>query len=321
MKQIAGDLLKDGAVSAVVGWKAGDFPYDTTPAFFRAPDELDALVYNGFCASNLSKYLLRHGEEAGRVLAFLKPCDTYNLNQLLNENRTDREKLYVVGVGCDGMIDPQKLRNEGVKGIEEVKEDGDTLVIQTLYGAFTCSREDMLLEKCQNCKGKDHMVYDMRIGAEDSREAPKADRFAQVADLEWSSPDERFDFWRAELSKCFRCNACRAACPACTCHTCVFESASSGVGGKANTNDFEENLYHIIRAFHVAGRCTDCGECSRVCPQNIPLHLLNRKLIKDINAYYGEYQAGATADQVSPLLAYTKDDAGPDVISKGKGAI
>ncbi|URW87892.1 4Fe-4S dicluster domain-containing protein [Blautia wexlerae] len=29
-------------------------------------------------------------------------------------------------------------------------------------------------------------------------------------------------------------------------------------------------MFHIIRAFHVAGRCTDCGECDRVCPQGIP---------------------------------------------------
>ena len=49
-----------------------------------------------------------------------------------------------------------------------------------------------------------------------------------------------------------------------------------------------ENMFHIIRAFHVAGRCTDCGECSRVCPQNIPLHLLNRKFIKDIDTFYDE---------------------------------
>ena len=52
---------------------------------------------------------------------------------------------------------------------------------------------------------------------------------------------------------------------------------------------FEESMFHIIRAFHVAGRCTDCGECSRVCPQDIPLHLLNRKFIKDIDEFYGEY--------------------------------
>ena len=40
---------------------------------------------------------------------------------------------------------------------------------------------------------------------------------------------------------------------------------------KAAANSFEEKMFHIIRAFHVAGRCTDCGECSRVCPQGIPI--------------------------------------------------
>ena len=66
---------------------------------------------------------------------------------------------------------------------------------------------------------------------------------------------------------------------------------------KAAADTFEDQMFHIIRAFHVAGRCTDCGECSRVCPQNIPLHLLNRKFIKDIDEFYGEYQAGAEVGQ------------------------
>ena len=59
-------------------------------------------------------------------------------------------------------------------------------------------------------------------------------------------------------------------------------------------------MFHIIRAFHVAGRCTDCGECSRVCPQHIPLHLLNRKFIKDIDELYGDYQAGRGSRAAAP---------------------
>ena len=64
----------------------------------------------------------------------------------------------------------------------------------------------------------------------------------------------RFAFWRSELSKCIRCNACRNVCPACSCVKCVFDNDASGVASKANTDTFEENMFHIIRAFHVAGR-------------------------------------------------------------------
>ena len=73
-------------------------------------------------------------------------------------------------------------------------------------------------------------------------------------------------------------------------------------------------MFHIIRAFHVAGRCTDCGECSRVCPQNIPLHLLNRKYIKDIDEFYGEYQAGEDLETKAPLNTYTFDDCEPNIV-------
>ena len=341
MRQKAKAMLASGAVSAVLGWKKGDFPYDPTPAFFRSAAELDDLVYDGFCGSNLSRYLIEtlrgsgtggggsnngdngsqnDGGGDGRILVFLKPCDTYSLNQLLGEHRADRDKIYVVGVGCEGKIDIGKLRDRGLKGIEAVEENGENLSVRTLYGDAVCPREENLLEKCLACKGKEHRIYDERIGAEDSCETASDDRFAPVRALEDLAPDERYAFWRAELSKCIRCNACRGACPVCTCHTCIFENARSGVDSKANADDFEENLYHVIRAFHVAGRCTDCGECSRVCPQGIPLHLLNRKMIKDINAYFGEYLAGAEADGVSPLLSYSRDDAEPDALSGQKGA-
>ena len=144
----------------------------------------------------------------------------------------------------------------------------------------------------------------------------KGELTQQMRQLGKMSPEERFALFQKELSKCIRCNACRNACPACSCRKCVFDSTKFDSAQKANVDSFEEKMFHIIRAFHVAGRCTDCGECSRVCPQGIPLHLFNRKFIKDIDTFYGEYQAGADAESKGPLTSFTFDDVEPGVVAE-----
>jgi ferredoxin len=320
MRSRAGELLKDGAVTRVLGWKSGEFYYDPTPSFFDTEESLDELVYNGFSAAMLSKYLIEATKKEGRVLVFLKPCDTYSFNHLLKEHKVDREKTYVIGVGCGGMLDIEKLRALGVKGIESMEELGENLVIHTLYGDKKFARGDVLLEKCATCKGLEHKASDELAVPDELWEWETSDRFARVSELEGMTSGERFAFWRGELSRCIRCNACRNACPVCSCNKCVFDNPRSGVIAKANADTFEENMFHIIRAFHVAGRCTDCGECSRVCPQNIPLHLLNRKFIKDINAFYGEYQSGESVDGKSPLTEFRTGDVEPGIVHERGGA-
>ena len=306
------ELLNNGTVSMVLGWQKGEFDYDVTPTLFKDAESLEnGFVYSDFCGINLSKYLVSKTREAqGKILVFLKPCDTYSFNQLLTEHRFDREKVYAVGVSCDGMVDIGKVKEIAGDGIYSITSENGTLTVETLYGdKKEIENADVLLEKCASCKSKKHVAYDELIGEEG--EVVDSSRFDEVAKIEAMTPDERFAFWQNELSKCIRCNACRDACPACTCEKCVFDNPSSGVENKAPANEFEEKMFHIIRAFHVAGRCTDCGECSRACPQNIPLHLLNRKFIKDINSCYGEYQAGAEAGQRGPLVNYTFDDIEP----------
>ena len=313
MKKRALELLQNGTVNRVLGWTAGEFVYDVTPAVFETAEELQSgFLYNDFCAANLSKYLVKESRKEGKILVFLKPCDTYSFNQLVAEHRILRENVYVIGIECYGKADVEKLRAMGISGITGINKVDGEYVVETIYGTETVKAADATAERCLTCKSKKHVAFDELIG-EDGDVIEDCGRFDMVEKLEAMTPDERFAFWRGELSRCIRCNACRNVCPACTCEQCVFDNPHSGVSQKAAVTSFEENMFHIIRAFHVAGRCTDCGECSRVCPQGIPLHLFNRKFIKDINALYGDYQAGSDPEAKGPLTSFTTDDAEPGV--------
>ena len=306
-------LLADKTVQLVLGWRRGLFDYDVTPSLFTSADDVEKnFVYNEYSAANLSKYLVKEtrkietakntvrannaiakqkdanaelsAEVETKILVFLKPCDTYSFTELLKEHRIFRSYVYAVGVPCDGMKDPEK-------------------------------RE--LSERCAVCKSKKHIGCDELIG--EDGDVRNSARFDEVAKLEAMTEEERFAFWQNELSRCIRCNACRDVCPACTCTTCVFDNPSSGAAQKVAASSFEESMYHIIRAWHVAGRCTDCGECSRVCPEHIPLHLINRKFIKDIDELYGTYTAGSDMETKPPMLTYRTGDAEPGIIYSRSG--
>lgn len=315
----ASELLKNGTVDRVLGWKAGEFDYDITPAVFHTGEELEQdFVWNDFCGANFSKYLVSEtGKSENKILVFLKPCDTYSFNQLLTEHRFDREKVYAVGVGCNGMLDVAKLRSSADGILRVNTEDPDKVAVETLYdGTVTLDRAELLPDRCVNCKSRKHVAYDELLGSDG--EVLDCHRFDEVEQIERMTPGERYAFWQGELSRCIRCNACRDVCPACTCEKCVFDNPQSGVENKAPATSFEEQMFHIIRAFHVAGRCTDCGECSRVCPQHIPLHLLNRKFIKDIDNFYGDYQAGAEVGSRAPIVNYRTDDLEPgEAVERG----
>ena len=305
------ELFAEGKIDRVLGWKKGDLSYNPEPAYFESAEALKDFVYDGFCGANLSKYFIQGSAFEGVTAILLKPCDSYSFNQLIKEHRVDREKAYIIGVGCKGKLNVETIKAMGIKGITDIKGaeiDGacDELTVETLYGDKKVAYKDAMLERCHVCKGKEHMVYDELLL--ESADTLDGDRFAGVEAIEAMSPEEKFEFFRKELSKCIRCNACRNVCPACSCRKCVFDSNKFDSEQKANVDPFNESMFHIIRAFHVAGRCTDCGECSRVCPQGIPLHLFNRKFIKDINEYYGDFAAGEDTETRGPLTNFTLDD-------------
>ena len=115
----AKELLADGTVVRVLGWRIGDLPYNPEPSYFETAEDLEAnFVYNGFCGANLSKYMIEGSKLEGKTLVFLKPCDTYSFNQLIKENRVVRDKAYIIGIGCKGKLDVEKIKAQGIAAVQ-----------------------------------------------------------------------------------------------------------------------------------------------------------------------------------------------------------
>ncbi len=141
-----------------------------------------------------------------------------------------------------------------------------------------------------------------------SASSPPADRPSGLSEHVWESLDKlmalssaaRWDFWKQHFARCIRCYACRGSCPMCNCSQCFtdknmpqwFPTAADGPGNFS---------WHLVRAFHLAGRCIGCGACDEACPAGIPLGLLNAAMARSSLKHFG-YRAGITADTV-PLQA------------------
>lgn len=193
LKEKAQELLDSGKVDAVIGWAKGDFVYDTTPAIFTKESGLENFVYNSFCGANLSKYLVQQLTSDKKFAVILKPCDTYSMNQLITEHRVNRENIYIIGVGCSGHLDIEKIKAQGVSGVQAIEDNDNNINIKTIYGDKQMEKLSVLLSKCQSCKGAEHKIADEIIG--EGIETPASDdRFDMVKKLEAMTAEERFAF-------------------------------------------------------------------------------------------------------------------------------
>ena len=99
------------------------------------------------------------------------------------------------------------------------------------------------------------------------------------------------------------------ACPACYCFECVAEQLDPQWMGIAIDLP-EKRFFHIMRAYHLAGRCSGCNACEEACPMDIPISLLNRKIAQEVEALF-DYRVGQDATTPPPLATFQKEEELP----------
>jgi ferredoxin len=320
LRETAEKLLSEKKVSLFLGHEKASLPFRTTPLFITRAEEAERLAWNPFCTTNLSVYLPRlfkapvDAREAKAappsptVGVVLKGCDVRSAVALLQERQVRRENLVLVGIACPGMVDRRKAEKalgehealgagEDARGnIRAVVDDGTEITLR---------REDVVADACLECRSPTPSIYDVVLGPPVEGKETDAAR-QRTAEFESKPLDARWARFQEVVSRCIRCNACRQACPMCYCKTCIFDhNRPRWIGAGTDISDVA--IYHLVRAFHLAGRCTECGACERACPMGIDVRLLERKLCAEVEDLYG-YRTGESVDATALLSTFAMDD-------------
>jgi formate dehydrogenase subunit beta len=308
IKEISQRLLKDCSVEMVIGFRKGSLPMMNEPCFARTPEDVDQFVWDSNCGINLANYLTNRKEKIGIIA---KGCDSRNIVTHIIENKINREQIVVIGVPCKGMLDKHKIANMFTDEIQAVTEDGDKIIVTGGGKETALNKPDVLQQNCAVCTHRNPVIHDELV-AEKLEEQQDVDRFADVREIEAMTTQDKWDYFESLLSPCIRCYACRNACPLCYCPTCFVDEAKPQWVGKGQ-DPSDVRTFHFLRAFHCAGRCTDCGACERACPVGINMRVFTKKLEKDSFEQFG-WEAGMSLDERPPLDTYRPDD--PDEFIK-----
>ncbi|VEN72907.1 4Fe-4S ferredoxin [Candidatus Desulfarcum epimagneticum] len=303
IKEISKRILADGEADMVIGFRKGTMPLSNEPCMITKPEDVETLVWDGSCGINLANYLTGIGDKKAAVIA--KGCDSRNLVTHIVENKVKRDNLFVIGVPCEGMIDRRKVVEMCPAEIVEAVEDGDKVTVKGAGFEKTLDKKEVLRKNCAACAHQNPVIHDEMAG-EPVQEQTGVDRWEEIREIEEMDSAGRQEFFDNLFAPCIRCYACRNACPLCYCPECfVDESAPQWVGKTENPADVK--TFHILRAYHCAGRCTDCGACQQSCPVGINMRLLTKKLEKDCFDLFG-WEAGLSPEKRPALDAFAPED-------------
>ncbi len=308
IRKVAETILSDKTVEMVIGFRRGTIPLMNEPLRITRPEEVPRLVWDSHCGINLANYLAGRREKIGIIA---KGCDSRNIVMHIIENKIKREQLHIIGVPCRGMVDRRKIAAAFAAEIEDIKEAEDQLTVCARGSEMVFDKIKVLQDNCRICTHRNPVIFDTLIG-DPVEEQTGVDRYEDIRQIEDMPPVDKYRYFDDLLSVCIRCYACRNACPLCYCPTCfVDESRPQWVGKSQDPADVK--TFHFLRAYHCAGRCTDCGACERVCPVDIKVRQLTKKLEKDCLELF-QWEAGLSVDERPPLDTYKPED--PDEFIK-----
>ena len=279
------------------------------------------------------------------VIAVLKPCEIRAFVELIKREQGSLENVYILSFTCGGVYTHKMVAEDAIENnlskYKQALKSGE--ILDNLRPAcrscdeFIPYNADITVDL--SCKGDIDKQVTMLLNSEKAENIAK-DSNGKIADKSLDNKKlENFKTKRIKekeklykeidskikgldnlidtFGKCISCHACGRVCPICYCTVCEFESPDS----EYKPSNFETELlkrgamrvppgtiyYQLGRLDHIAISCVACGACSDVCPVDIPVSLIFKKIGESVQKMF-DYVAGKDLDEDLPLSTFKKEE-------------
>jgi formate dehydrogenase subunit beta len=327
-------INKNGAVAYSLITKSDEVK-DAVPFFPLMPTNAGKL---------LSRFTL-NGGTVESVVAIVKPCELRAFVELVKREQGSLENICVISSTCGGVY-PLKMAIEGTaeknlsKYWDAVKKGEISENIRpacTGCTEFTPYTADITVDlighndlekQCVlilNTKKGEELVTNMK-GELLDRELDK-EKLKKFYDKRETAKKKLFNEIHTKMKglnglieifgKCIGCHGCSKVCPICYCTLCEFDSSDSEYKPSMYESELRRRgglkvppgtvYYHLGRLTHIGVSCVGCGSCEDVCPVDIPLSIIFKKVSESIQQMF-EYTPGKNIEEEIPLLTYEEEE-------------
>lgn len=335
-------LLKSEKVSAVFSLRKINKKGSVDYGLITNADNLDEIApLHPIMPVNSGQLLARFTPVEKPIVAIVRPCEYRAFVELAKREQGQMDNFIFITFSCGGVFTLKSNAEDKVKkkledywkAVKNAEIPDDIRKVCSACQHITPTNSDIFISLVGEENGKIHLQSDKAIKLLDDfdSETKKSAFDPQILNdiLENRAKNQEKLFSKVDtkdsgleglidiFGKCIGCHGCNSVCPICYCTLCDFDSFNYDYNNSILEKELKEKgairlppdtiFFHLGRLSHMSFSCVGCGMCSDVCPADIPVADVFKKIGEETAAMF-DFEAGRDIDEEIPVMIYKEEE-------------